>query len=397
MKRITQKTLTKLCDLLYATHYLPIACFSEDKLVHFSCAYPGMAAVFRSVAESLSEGIAETDIGLFGAVRIGNGSLSVVAGPFLNKKPDADMFAALIRSYGFSDSEREPLRQFLLSLPRYSLNRFLNFLALLAFLFNGEELDISGYFRQFAPAVQQNVAQKRADEIFAENDFSHGTYYLEQQLLSLVSAGDVYGLNKLFDAIAKATPVVEGKVADDTLRQSKNIFIGLVCMVGKVGAIRGNLDIEETYQLIDLYTQECERCLSVDQVNRLRYSAIIDFTRRVAERSHPHAYSDEVERALQFIRNNTNLPIGVPDVIEHVRKSRSAFMLQFKNETGETIGKYIVKAKLQEAKQLLAYSDRSLAEISNFFYFSSQSYFQNLFKKHYGMTPLEYRKSHRKQ
>ena len=105
----------------------------------------------------------------------------------------------------------------------------------------------------------------------------------------------------------------------------------------------------------------------------------------------------EVERALQFIRNNTNLPIGVPDVIEHVRKSRSAFMLQFKNETGETIGKYIVKAKLQEAKQLLAYSDRSLAEISNFFYFSSQSYFQNLFKKHYGMTPLEYRKSHRKQ
>ena len=225
MKRITQKTLTKLCDLLYATHYLPIACFSEDKLVHFSCAYPGMAAVFRSVAESLSEGIAETDLGLFGAVRIGNGSLSVVAGPFLNKKPDADMFAALVRSYGFSDSEREPLRQFLLSLPRYSLNRFLNFLALLAFLFNGEELDISGYFRQFAPAVQQNVAQKRADEIFAENDFSHGTYYLEQQLLSLVSAGDVYGLNKLFDAIAKATPVVEGKVADDTLRQSKNILL----------------------------------------------------------------------------------------------------------------------------------------------------------------------------
>ena len=127
MKRITQKTLTKLCDLLYATHYLPIACFSEDKLVHFSCAYPGMAAVFRSVAESLSEGIAETDLGLFGAVRIRNGSLSVVAGPFLNKKPDADMFAALVRSYGFSDSEREPLRQFLLSLPRYSLNRFLNF------------------------------------------------------------------------------------------------------------------------------------------------------------------------------------------------------------------------------------------------------------------------------
>lgn len=168
-------------------------------------------------------------------------------------------------------------------------------------------------------------------------------------------------------------------------------------MVGKVGAIRGNLDIEETYQLIDLYTQECERCLSVDQVNRLRYSAIIDFTRRVAEHSHPDVYSDEVERVLQFIRNNANRPIGVPDVIGYAHKSRSAFMKQFKDETGETIGRYIVKSKLQEAKQLLAYSDRSLAEISSFLYFSSQSYFQNLFKKQYGMTPLEYRRTHRKQ
>lgn len=72
-------------------------------------------------------------------------------------------------------------------------------------------------------------------------------------------------------------------------------------------------------------------------------------------------------------------------------------MEQFKKETGETIGKYIVKAKLQEAKLLLAYSDRPLSEISNFFFFSSQSYFQNLFKKEFGVTPLEYRRKHHKE
>ena len=56
-------------------------------------------------------------------------------------------------------------------------------------------------------------------------------------------------------------------------------------------------------------------------------------------------------------------------------------MEQFKKETGETIGRYIVTAKLQESKLLLAYSDRPLSEISNFFFFSSQSYFQSLFKR----------------
>ena len=59
--------------------------------------------------------------------------------------------------------------------------------------------------------------------------------------------------------------------------------------------------------------------------------------------------------------------------------------------------RYIVTAKLQESKLLLAYSDRPLSEISNFFFFSSQSYFQNLFKRQFGITPLAYRKRPHKE
>ena len=71
-------------------------------------------------------------------------------------------------------------------------------------------------------------------------------------------------------------------------------------------------------------------------------------------------------------------------------------MEQFKKETGETIGRYIMKARLQESKLLLAYSNKLLSDISNFFYFSSQSHFQNAFKKEYGITPLQYRKKKQK-
>ena len=399
---MTTEEIYKTCKLLHATHYLPIACFEKDTAPErLFCSYAGYAPVFSAMAQKASKNekvsLVSGYAGLYGVVRVPQNGLLIVTGPFINKHLDDALFDILLHDYQISWDERESLKQFLLSLPRHSLNRFLNFLALLHYLFNGEELAFTDYFKNAFPSLQNEIGVKHSKEILKEADFSHGTYGIEQQLLSYVSAGDVAGIHAFFDAVARSTPMTEGKVADDTLRQSKNIFIGLVCMVGKVGAIRGNLDIEQTYQLIDLYTQECERCTSVSQVNQLRYSAIMDFTHRVAEQKHPAAYSDEVYKALQFIKSHTNQPIGVPDVIQHVGKSRSAFMEQFKKETGETIGRYIMKAKLQEAKLLLAYSNRSLPAISNFLFFSSQSHFQNLFKKEFGVTPLEYRRKHHKE
>ena len=393
---MTKDRILTTCELLYSTHFVPMAVIDGGEVELF-CSYEGYKEVFKKLSESAKEGekitLINGAVGLYGAVKAGG--LIVLAGPYLNKQTESGL-DALIHRYELDIKERENLKQFLLSIPRCSLNTFLNFLVLLHFLFNGERLSIVDFFKDAQPALQRKMGKDSVKDVFEENEIPHGTYQLEQQLLDYVSAGDVAGLELFFDKIARAEPLSEGKLADDNLRQSKNIFIGLISMVGKGGAIRGNLDIEQTYSLIELYTQECERCTSVSQINQLRYTAILDFTRRVAEQKHPDAYSSEVFRALQFIKSHTNQPIGVDDVLNEVKKSRSVFMEQFKKETGETLGRYITKAKLEEAKLLLAYSDKSLPAISNTLYFSSQSYFQNLFKKQYGITPLEYRKTHHK-
>ncbi len=398
MKR---SSIFKACELLYATYNLPMVCFGpEGDIQKMYCTYPGYSGIFAAMAAQMPEGKSVSLLsgvaGLYGAIRVRERDLLVLTGPFLNKPLTDELLDSLIHTHALPWTEKGQLKQFLLTLPKYSLNRFLNFLALLQLAFNGEQVSAMDYLKGSAPALQQDVGKKHTDKVLEENPQAHGTYQFEQQLLSYVSAGDVAGLTAFFDQVASVQPLIEGKVADDTLRQSKNIFIGLICMVGKVGAIRGNLDIEQTYQLIDVYTQECERLSSVREVGELRYTAIMDFTRRVAEQKHPDAYSAQVYAALQYIKTHTNQPITASDVVAHVGKSRSVFMEQFKKETGETIGRYIIKAKLQEAKLLLAYSGRSLADISSFLYFSSQSHFQNQFKKEFGITPLQYRRKRQK-
>lgn len=67
---------------------------------------------------------------------------------------------------------------------------------------------------------------------------------------------------------------------------------------------------------------------------------------------------------------------------------------KFQQELGMSIGAYITQCRLREAKSLLRYTDKSLGEISSYLCFSSQSHFQNVFKKHFGVTPKEYRRQY---
>jgi len=61
------------------------------------------------------------------------------------------------------------------------------------------------------------------------------------------------------------------------------LLIGLVTLIGKVGAIDGGMDVEDTYNLIDVYIQECEKAQSVEEVKTLQYNLLFDFTKRVAD------------------------------------------------------------------------------------------------------------------
>ena len=132
---------------------------------------------------------------------------------------------------------------------------------------------------------------------------------------------------------------------------------------------------------------------SVEAIKNLQYNMLIDFTQRISRQRIPTGLSQEVSAAMQFISTHMNQPIGVAEVVAHTRASRAQLFKRFQQELGMGIAAYINQCRLREAKSLLRYTDKTLGEISSYLCFSSQSYFQNVFKKYCGMTPLEYRRS----
>lgn len=59
--------------------------------------------------------------------------------------------------------------------------------------------------------------------------------------------------------------------------------------------------------------------------------------------------------------------------------NRSYLSTKFKKETGMIISDYIMKEKIEEAKRLLRYTDKSATAIAAYLGFSSQSHFLTRF------------------
>lgn len=387
------------CEMFYAAHYLPIALYTDGVFVCASGFYdegdPYPFALPKLMVMGSPAVYVSSDTGYYGLVKCADGKHCFVLGPAYSTQVTEDFIRAYISKNAISPSRYGEIASFLSGIPQYTYNQFLNLLLYLHFSLTGEKLDITQAFGLTDTTYQQQIGKQHSENAYhaREEQQNHGTYHFEQQLLALIRDGEVAKLEQFLLAAANTPIIKEGKLAETPLRQAKNLFIGLITMVGKFAAIPGGMDIEQTYQLIDTYIQECEKLQTEEAVKNLQYNMPIDFAKRVAQQKLPAGISQEVYACMQFISSHINEPIGAEDVITISGKSRAYLFKKFQQELGMSIGAYITHCRLWEAKSLLRYTDKSLVEISSYLCFSSQSHFQNVFKKHFGMTPMNYRHS----
>ena len=256
--------------------------------------------------------------------------------------------------------------------------------------------DLVKVYEKKSEAVRSKLAKRHtaSSQDAKESGAIHGTWQFENMMLSFIRDGEAEKLRTFLSETAQHTDFSVGTLASDPLRQAKNLLIGLTAVVGKVAGIGGGMDIEDAYRLIDLYTQECEKAASVEAVNLLQFNIVLDFTERVRQAKLPEGLSRQVFAAVQFIADHSHDPIGIDEVAAYVGRSRSYVTRRFRAEIGKSINAYITEAKIRDAKRFLRYSELSFGEIANSLAFSSQAYFQTVFKKETGMTPGEYRQMH---
>lgn len=242
--------------------------------------------------------------------------------------------------------------------------------------------------------LQKNLSRIRDANYEGDDEYNSNNirraYAFEQNMLHYISHGETEKLKELLgDSGSHA--VTTGKLAHDNLRQLKNEMICLAVLASRA-AIDGGLDIELSYSLCNIYLQRIEKSYLFNELFEISGQIFFDYTSRVNKLQTGNDNSPIVDRAIRYITANINQKIHVDDLAAYLKVNRSYLSTKFKKDTGISVSDYITQQKIIEAQRLLKYTDRSLAQISNYLDFSSQSYFQLQFKKYTGMTPAQYKR-----
>ncbi len=99
-----------------------------------------------------------------------------------------------------------------------------------------------------------------------------------------------------------------------------------------------------------------------------------------------------LKKAEDYIEANfSDNSLSIQKLADHLHISTSYLSLIFKKEAGETFLKYLVRIRLNAAIELLCNSELKTMEIAERVGYPEVTYFSYFFKKHYGMSPREYR------
>lgn len=102
-----------------------------------------------------------------------------------------------------------------------------------------------------------------------------------------------------------------------------------------------------------------------------------------------------IQDALKVIHGAYQTSLKISDLAAHYFLSDSIFRKKFTDIVGVSPKQYIIRLRLNEAKRLLQYTRKPIEWISSEIGFTSSSRFHELFVKHFGKTPLEWRKQQR--
>lgn len=207
-------------------------------------------------------------------------------------------------------------------------------------------------------------------------------------LLSALKAGDRAGL------AAELEPVFQplAFVRKDGFKYGRYVGLQLILLAERA-LYDLNLLTKEWNEREDEALDRLLRLETMAELVRLVSSHLDDVCAWIGEKRIGRT-GQVIDAIRQFVGERYADNLTLADIAGHVYLSQTYVSLLFKQETGETIYDYLIRVRIDKAKQLLRDPRMKFYEICEAVGYADPSYFSKLFKRLTGQTPSAYRDRH---
>ena len=128
-------------------------------------------------------------------------------------------------------------------------------------------------------------------------------------------------------------------------------------------------------------------------LNKLREWALEMLIKLEKELSESDQYTKSyiIKQVHELVGSPSGHDLSVKTIADHVYLHPVYLSKIYKAETGEGLGDYIIRMRMERALYLLKNTNKKIYEITTELGYQNPQYFSKMFKKHYGMTPNEFR------
>ncbi|MFD2922836.1 helix-turn-helix domain-containing protein [Halobacillus naozhouensis] len=218
------------------------------------------------------------------------------------------------------------------------------------------------------------------------NEYFHPSFLMEQQLMEAIIKTDEHTAFTLLKNINKDQ---RPRLAHTPLRSLKNSLI-CSCTLFTRAVIRAGVDAETSFNLSDAYILEIERRATAEELDTLEFQMLGHFIQMV-EDVKEMPYSHVINRAVTHIHEHILDELDLEQIAKACFVSPCYLSHLFKKDVGVSVVQFINEKRVEESKYFLMHTTTSISDIAALFKFCNQSYYTSIFKKHFKLTPKQYR------
>ncbi len=104
---------------------------------------------------------------------------------------------------------------------------------------------------------------------------------------------------------------------------------------------------------------------------------------------------DEIVKVIAYVKEHYRQRVSLEEMARRVAMNKSYFSRLFKQETGEAFQDFLIRTRMEQAREQLLATDKKVADIATDVGYNDIFYFTRAFKQYYRMSPGEYKKNHR--